>query len=287
MLTFRNEKEEIRLVWKILLLITGFQFIKLILKGIPTKVITLMLMRQGDSSEQAATAAREILQTGWAIPQIFIICESFIWVFCLWIMVQVIEKNSFKPYIQILIPRKQSARLMGIAAVGTLVWYYLQMIFQAVISASSEINWLNHELTLMGFILMVLSAVSVSLTQVLAFRTWMQRRLSKKLGNLAGILIISAILVIFQVMKMKLNLWDIFAWLLIYSLIGYLFLKTRSVYLLAGIHLMMQLLPGITGFLLPGVSMLILTSILIIFFFRNKFINFLLVLKRRYLLPED
>ncbi|MFW9966950.1 MAG: lysostaphin resistance A-like protein [Candidatus Thorarchaeota archaeon] len=84
-----------------------------------------------------------------------------------------------------------------------------------------------------------------SFWQEIVFRGYLQTRAVEEYGRLAGVMSVTIVFVVFHGLVQTLTLYGILTGLLLFSFIGLLYDKTRSLYLVGVIHAVLNFLPAL------------------------------------------
>ncbi len=215
---------------------------------------------------EATDQARVFVQTHPVSGDLLALAEGLIWLLFGWILVTQVEKQPFKSLLIGFEWKKNSGWMILsgvlIAALFVILSIGLNVIFWEG-SISSFIPRISGAIG--GIFLTVVAAVVLAFSQELIFRSYLQDRMIDKLGVAGGVSATAILFVVCGVVFRIMPAIELLSGIFLYILIGYLYYRLRSLYLVGSIHAMLILFPALFGVDAPGEERFLISILLMMF----------------------
>ena len=267
----KNKNGEIRRVWRLLLLVSPFLLAAYLLRYIPVRIQTRILINQGLSESSALAQARYMFLEDPTGASIVGIIQGSLWYVLVYLLVRSIEKQPCTLRSFGLAPNKNNPVLLILGVVLGLIMFFIYFAVDITFD-KSPIAWSPEKIGVLQIILVSLDMLANGFGEETAFRAYWQRVLVEHHGMWTGIILASTSFVLLHLLVAQFTVITIIAGISIACLFGILYVWTESVYLVGAMHATLNLAPRLLGQWPSDVSLLIVNSltlaIAVILYFR-------------------
>jgi len=247
---FRNEQGEVKLIWKVLLLIGGFFIVTILLKEVLVWLAANGYIHQSISS---SAEARNFMDESMLGGNLLALLEGILWFVMAWFLVSVIEKRPFKSQLTGFKWNKSSIWMIITGIVLAAFYVYLAIgidIFFLGGNTEEVTMQLNGNIVIILFT--VISALILAFGQELIFRSYLQDLLIDKFGVGGGVVLTAVLFVFCSVIFRILPIIELLSGFFLYMIIGYIYYRVRSLYLVGVMHAMLILFPSLLSISAPA-----------------------------------
>lgn len=267
----KNKNGEILRIWRLFLLVGPFLLAAYLLRYIPVRIQTRILIDQGLSESSALAQARYLFLEDLTGASIVGIVQGSLWYVLVCLLVRSIEKQTCTLGSFGLAPNKKSPVLLILGVVLGLIMFFIYFAVDITFD-KSPIAWSPEKIGVLQIILVSLDMLANGFGEETAFRAYWQRVLVEHHGMWTGIILASTSFVLLHLLVAQFTVITIIAGISIACLFGILYVWTKSVYLVGTMHATLNLAPRLLGQWPSDVSLLIVNSltlaIAVILYFR-------------------
>jgi membrane protease YdiL (CAAX protease family) len=228
---------EVRLVWRILLIIILSVAVAVILRFIPISLYTTFLTSSGVAQENALKSAKSIIFNDPLWSTVIGIMNGFISLLIVWFLIKVIERRSFALKSVGLDWRSNSQWALAFGFLLALVFYIANIVIGPTFGSSiPKVNIILSGVSIPIFIQRLVLYISMGFGEEVVFRGYLQIRLVERYGAYWGILIASIIFTLVHLGFMSLSPITIISGVLLWATIGALYHWSKSLYLVGMFH---------------------------------------------------
>ncbi|HKI45773.1 MAG TPA: CPBP family intramembrane glutamic endopeptidase [Balneolales bacterium] len=269
----KNDAGDVRLLWKVLLLVVGFFAVTYLLEEFFIWIAKYGVIRTGVMGSEATEQAHQFVSEFPPAGDLFAIAESLIWLLIGWVLVSKVEKQSFKSQLIGFEWKKNSIMMILIGIVIATLFVVLSIVMNVVFwGGTFDLLKVQVSGTFGGILLTFVAALVLAFTQELIFRSYLQDRMIDKFGVGVGIMLTSILFVVCNVIFRTMPAIELLSGIFLYILIGYLYYRLRSLYLVGSIHTMIILYPALFGIEAPGEERFVIAILLMMvgFYYFNE-----------------
>ena len=239
----RNDQREVRLWWRLILVIVLYVAAEILFRFIPIKVLSAILVGQGIPQNIALERASEIVFDDPGYSTAICILIGLMGLLIVWFLVRVIEKNRFTWKMVGLDWRRDSLPFMLLGAIlgllnvtgSLLIGKFLDS--NAFSSISARIDGSANE-----FFQLFLLFLARAFGEEIVFRGYIQSRLVDQYKAFWGISITAIVFVFLHQISYGLSPVLVLSGVMLWSSIGVLYHFSKSLYLVILIHAVMNTL---------------------------------------------
>lgn len=244
----RKDSGEVRLVWRLILIILLYVLAAVLLRLIPISIYAAILVNDGATLANALEKARFVIfeDPGWfaAIG----ILSGLVGLLIVWLLVRIIEKSSFTWKTVDLDWRRNSLLVMLLGAILALLLFVASILTGNILGFNNaSLNNLLQDISIPIFLQNFIVYLSMGFSEEIVFRGYFQTRLVKSYGAIWGILITAVVFVLLHQISYNLSPLIILSGVLLWTTIGALYYLSKSLYLVVIFH-------GVTNLLLNTVQ---------------------------------
>lgn len=237
MFVIRSRTGELRLVWRLAIILVLSVAVAFLLRFIPIVLYTAYLAGAGTPQEEALASAKTIVFEGPAWTTALGILNGFMYFLLVWLLIRVIEKRSFAwKEIGMDWRRRSLAALAGGALLALSLHIASPLAGLAFGSSIPSVSILLAGLAVPGVLLQLAHYLAMGFGEEVVFRGYMQTRLVERLGAVWGILIASVVFCSAHLVFMSLSPVTILSAVMLWAAIGTLYHWTKSLYLVGMFH---------------------------------------------------
>jgi membrane protease YdiL (CAAX protease family) len=267
---FKNEQGEVKLIWKVMLLIGGFFIVTILLKEVLVWLAANGYIHQSISS---SSEARNFMDESMLGGNLLAVLEGILWFVLAWILVSVIEKRPFKSQLTGFKWNKSSIWMIVAGIVLAAIYVYLAIGIDIFFLGGNTEEVMIQITGSTGIVFFtIISALILAFSQELIFRSYLQDILIDKFGVGGGVVLTAVLFVFCSVIFRMLPIIELLSGFFLYLIIGYIYYRVRSLYLVGVLHTMLILFPSLLNISAPAEERF-LTSVLFMiigFYYFNR-----------------
>jgi membrane protease YdiL (CAAX protease family) len=224
----RNDAGEIKLAWRLILVILLYVAVSVLLRLIPISLLTASLVRDGMTQGRALEKANTIILEDPVWSVVIGIISGLMGLLIVWFLVHVVERSKFT-WKEVGLDWRGNSSLFIL--VGTLLAFllYITYIFIEYLLGSFDSSK-STPLMGMGF------------GEEIVFRGYVQTRVVARFGAIWGILITAAVFVLLHQISYSLSPLTILSGTMLWITVGALYHLSKSLYLVGMFHGIMNTL---------------------------------------------
>jgi membrane protease YdiL (CAAX protease family) len=239
----RYRTGEVRLVWRLLIIILLFVAVAVLLRFIPISLYTAFLTSSGVVKGDALTSAKAIVFEDPVWSTVIGILNGLMSLPLVCLLIKVIERRSFSWKTVGLDWRRNSFSALAFGALLALLLYVAdKVVGQAFGSSIPSVNIILAGLSIPILIQRFVLYLAMGFGEEVVFRGYLQTRLVERYGALRGVLIASVTFTLVHIGFMSLSLVTIISGVMLWVTIGTLYHWSKSLYLVGMFHGMMNTL---------------------------------------------
>jgi membrane protease YdiL (CAAX protease family) len=256
----KNKEGKVRLLWRLFLLVVPFLLAAYLLRYVPIRIQTRILMEQGLSESAALSQARNLFLEDPIGSSIIGIVQGLLWYGLVCLLVRSIEKRPCSMRSFGLSLTRKSPVLLALGFILGLLMYFCYFTVDQIF-APTPIGWPPAEPGLLPVILVSLDMLVNGFGEETAFRAYWQRLLVDRHGLWLGILLASTSFVLLHLLVARFTITALFAGILLACLLGILYVWTGSIFLVGALHASLNLIPRLLNTWPSDMSLLIIHSL--------------------------
>jgi membrane protease YdiL (CAAX protease family) len=242
----KNEQGHVRLVWRLLTLVAPFFLTAYLLRFIPIRIQTAILVRRGLPESGALSQARDMFLEDPIGMSIIGILQGLLWYGLVCMLVRSIEKRSCS-WESFGLSRHGKRWVLVVPGVLLGLITYLTYFAVGSVFGQPPFAWSPTRLTILPIVLVSLDMLANGYGEETAFRAYWQRLLIDRHGLFAGILLASASFVLLHLLIARFTVIALLAGILLACLLGILYVWTGSIFLVGAMHATLNLAPRLLG----------------------------------------
>lgn len=273
MVILKNKSGEVRLIWRIILLVLVFLLFAYLLRYLPIRIMTAIYIHQGTSPSAAQSRAWSLFMEdpiGSSIPGIL---QGLIWYLLVFLIIKWVEKGTPTWKSFGLAAGRKVFWFTGLGFVFGLLMYFMYIGIGSLLD-QTHWTWSPEKLGVIPIILMLLNFLANGFGEETAFRAYLQDRLINRHGLWLGIAIASVLFVVLHLLIYQITGVALAANVLLAGLYGILYVWTGSVYLVGMMHTVFNLAPRLLDLWPSDMSLLVVNAlaflIIVVLFIRLK-----------------
>ena len=233
----RYRSGEVRLIWRLLIIIMLFVAVAVLLRFIPISLYTTFLTSSGMAQETALASAKAIVFEHPIWSMVIGILNGLMSLPLVWFLIKVVEKRSFAWKAVGLDWRRNSLSALAFGALLALLMYAASQIVGHVFGSSiPSVNIILAGLSVPIVIQNFAHYLAMGFGEEVVFRGYIQSRLVDRYGAPWGILTTSVTFTLLHLGFMSLSLVTIFSAIMLWVTIGALYHWSKSLYLVGMFH---------------------------------------------------
>jgi len=238
----KNSEGEVRLIWLLLLLVIPFLIAAYLLRYIPIRIQTTILINQGLSESTALSQARTTFLEKPIGSSLVGLIQGLLWypIVCFLIR-RVNKKNCDLKSLGLALGMKKFL-LIPLGLILGLVMYFGYFLVGSFFN-QGEFVWSPVKLGTTATILVSLNFIINGLGEETAFRAYWQDRLIHRHGLWIGIILASASFVLLHLLLYHFSVEFLVSSILLACLYGILYVWTGSIFLVGTMHAVFNLTP--------------------------------------------
>ena len=233
----RDMTGEVRLIWRVLIIITLFVAVAFLLRFIPIILYTGIMVSSGMDNDAALASAKTIVFEDPVWSTVIAILNGFMGLLLTWFLVRFIERRKFTWQSVGLDWRNNSLSLLALGALLALLMYFVEKVVgQAFGSSIPPVNIIMAGFSIAILIQKFALYLAMGFGEEIVFRGYLQTMLVERYGALWGILITSITFTLVHLGFMSLSLVTIISAVMLWVTIGALYHWSKSLYLVGMFH---------------------------------------------------
>ena len=259
----KNKAGEIRLIWRLLLLVIPFLLAAYMLRYIPIRIWAGILMYGGLSATAARSQAMVLFMEDPVVVSIIGILQGLLWFVIVCVLLRTTEK---RPCVSKSFGLAFTRKSLVLALLGLMMGLILNVVYYSVDSLINRAAfvWSPAELGMLPVVLVTLDMLANGFGEEAAFRAYWQRLLIERHGLWVGILLASAIFVLLHLLVAHYTAIALLAGILIACLFGILYVWTGSIFLVGTLHATFNLVPRLQGQWPSDIALLIVNALALV-----------------------
>lgn len=255
----KNKSGEVRLIWRLALLVLPFLIIAYLLRLIPIRIQIGILINQGIPAALAESQARTLFMEDPVASSIIGIFQGLTWYLLVFIIINWVEKGSLTLSSFGLAAKANSLRLISFGVLLGLVMY-LGYLGVGTLFEENSLVWSLEKLGILPFLLIFFNLLINGFGEETAFRAYFQTRLVNRHGLWLGIALASITFILLHLIIYPFTGIVIVAGIFLAGFFGILYIWTGSVIMVGIMHTIFNLAPRVLGNWPSDLSLLIVNA---------------------------
>lgn len=267
---FKNDQGDVKLIWKVLLLVGGFFVVAILLKELLVWLTASNIIHEEIVN---ASNARDFISEDLTSGNLLALAEGIVWFILVWILVSIIEKRPLKSQLMGLQWKKSSIWMIAGGIILAAVYVFMAIGFdQFLMGGQSGQLTIELNTNTSGIVFTIGAALVLAFSQELVFRSYLQDLMIEKLGVGGGVTLTAIIFIFCSVIFRILPIIELLSGFVLYLIIGYIYYRVRSLYLVGIFHASIILFPTLLGVIAPGEERFLVSVIFMIagFYYFNR-----------------
>jgi len=262
----KDESGQVRLVWRLILIVLLYVSVAVLLRFIPIRILTAYLAGQGTLQTNALEIATEIIIENPAWSTALGIIFGLTGLFIVWILISKVEKTKFD-WKAVGLDWKRNSLLMILLGALLAVLLCFGSIFTAYLLSATDISQIpiRINVSIPIFLLKLALFLAMGFGEEIVFRGYIQTRLVNRLRATWGILIAAVIFVLLHQIFHNLSPITILSGVMLWFTIGMLYHLSRSLYLCIFYHGVMNTLLNTLAFTFGEIESMIVHAFMLLF----------------------
>ena len=243
MTIFRNDAGEIRLVWRLILIVLLYVLAAVLLRLIPVVLYAAVLVSGGMVLRSALDQASSIILNNPVWNTAIGILSGLIGLLIVWFLIRKIEKSSFKWKSVGLDWKINSLLFILLGAVLAFILLAASLLTGNILGLNSTpLDGVMRGISIPILLQNLVLYLAMGLGEEVVFRGYVQTRLVERYKAVWGILIAAVIFVLLHQVSYNLSPNIILSGVMLWTAIGALYYLTRSLYFVIAFHGVMNAL---------------------------------------------
>jgi membrane protease YdiL (CAAX protease family) len=242
------------------MLVVPFLLAAYLLRYIPIRIQTRILIEQGLSESAALSQARYLFLEDPIGVSIVGVVQGLLWYILVCLLIRSIEKRPCVLRSFGLLLNGKSFVLIILGFILGLIMYYGCFAVGSIFN-QSPFAWSPAKLEILPVILVSLDMLANGFGEETAFRAYWQRLLVDRHGMWVGIILASASFVLLHLLIARFTVIALLASILLACLYGILYVWTDSIFLVGTMHTIFNLAPRLLGQWPSDIGLLIVNSL--------------------------
>lgn len=243
MSVIRSDTGEVRLVWRLILVILLYVAVAVLLRFIPITLLTASLVRDGMTQGSALARANTIILEDPVWSTVIATISGLMGLLIVWFLVHVIERSKFTWKTVGLDWRRNSPLLILVGTVLALLLFLASMLIGYVLGSSDS----SLSASFMGvgiaiFFQKFILYIGMGFGEEVVFRGYVQTRVVARLGVVWGVLVTAVVFTLLHQISYNLSAVTVLSGTMLWITIGALFHLSKSLYLVSMLHGVMNIL---------------------------------------------
>lgn len=261
MIIIRNDTGEIRLAWRLILVILLYVVAAVLLRLVPISLYTSTLVNNGMAQKNALEKASTVIFEDPVWSTAIGILSGFAGLVIVWFQVRALERSSFRWEAVGLDWRRNS--LLGIlfGTILALLFFAASILTGYILgSGGSSLNGVSIPVLFQNFVLYF----SMAFGEEIIFRGYVQTRLVERYGAIWGIPITAVVFVLLHQISYSLSPIIILSGVMLWTAIGALYHLSKSLYLVILFHGVMNVLMNTLDFNAGDIASMVVHALMLV-----------------------
>ncbi len=259
----RNRAGDVRLVWRLLLLVVPFLGAAYLLRYVPIRIQTEVFIDRGLSESTALSRARHLILEDPVWSSIVGAIQGLFWYPLLCFLLKVVERRACSLRDLGFAPGRRSLSLIPLGLALALILYRGYFWVGSFFNQAAFI-WSPTRLNAATITLMSLNFVTNGFGEETAFRAYFQDRLIQRHGLWVGIALASSSFVLLHLLIYRYSGLFLIASILLAAVYGILYVWTGSIYLVGTMHAVFNLVPKLLVQWPPDLGLLVVHGLVLL-----------------------
>jgi membrane protease YdiL (CAAX protease family) len=262
MSVIRNDAGEVRLAWRLILVIVLYVAVAALLRFIPISLLTASLVRDGMVHGDAVETANTIIGEDWVWSTAIGALSGLMGLLIVWFLIRALERSEFTWRAVGLDWRSNSLLVILLGALLAALLYSASVLAGYVLGSSgSSLSTSTMGASIPVFIQKLVLFLLMGLGEEVVFRGYAQARLVKRFGAIWGVLATATIFTLLHQISYRLSPVTILSGLMLWTAIGALYHISKSLYLVVMFHGLMNTLLNTFAFEVGDVASMIANAL--------------------------
>ncbi len=272
----RNDTGEIRLVWRLILIILLYVAAAVLLRLVPISLYSAVLVNDGMTLGNALEKAKSIILEDPIWYTAIAVLSGLSGLLIVWFLVREIEKSSFTWKKVGLDWRSNSLLIILLGALFALFLFVASILTRYILGSNgSSLNVFMNDVSIPIFFQNFILYLAMGFGEEIVFRGYVQTRLVERHRAIWGILITAVVFVLLHQVTYSLSPILILSGVMLWTTVGILYHLSKSLYFVVIFHGLMNALFNTFDFEFGDIVSLIVHAIalLLVFvvaFFRSR-----------------
>lgn len=249
MSVIRSDTGEVRLAWRLILVILLYVAVTVLLRIIPSSLLIAVLVRDGMTQASALERANTIILEDPIWSTVIGTLNGLVGLLIVWFLVKVVERSTFTWKAVGLDWRGNSPLLIIVGALLALLLFITYIFAEYLLGSSGSL--LNA--SLMGvsiaiFFQKFILYIAMGFGEEVVFRGYVQTRLVARFGVIWGVLVTAIVFTLLHQIVHSLSPVTILSGVMLWITIGALYHVSKSLYLVGMFHGVMNTLLNTLNF---------------------------------------
>jgi len=259
----RDKEGGIRVIWRLLLLVGPFLMAAFLLRYVPIRIQTRVLMNQRLSEAAAQSQARRMFLEDPVWASAIGIPQGLLWYVIVCVLIRSTEK---RPCVLESVGLSPKGKRLVLVPLGFLLGLIMYFGYFAVGRAFGQPPFVRspEKLAVLPLVLVSLDLLANGFGEEAAFRAYWQRLLVDRHGLWLGIALASTSFVLLHLLIAHFTVMALLAGILVACLFGILYVWTESIFLVGALHTTLNLGPRVLGPWPSDVSLLTVNGLALV-----------------------
>jgi membrane protease YdiL (CAAX protease family) len=249
MSVIRNDAGEVRLAWRLILVILLYVGVAVFLLVIPSSLLTAVLVRDGTTQASALERANAIILKDPVWSTVMGAISGLMGLLIVWFLVHVVERSTFTWKAVGLDWRGNSPLLIILGALLALLLLIAYIVVEFLLgSSSSSLNAPLMGVSIAIFFQKFILYIAMGLGEEVVFRGYVQTRLVARIGVIWGVLVTATVFTLLHQIFHSLSTVTILSGVMLWITMGVLYHMSKSLYLVGMFHGVMNTLLNTLNF---------------------------------------
>jgi len=243
MSVIRNDTGEVRLAWRLILVILLYVAVAVLLRFIPIRLLTAFLVRDGMTQGSALERANTIILEDPVWATVIGTLNGLMGLLIVWFLVHVVERSTSTWKAVGLDWRGNSPLLILLGTLLALLVFIAYMFVGYLLGTSgSSLNTLLTGVSIAIFFQKFILYIAMGFGEEVVFRGYVQTRLVARFGVIWGVLVTAIVFTLLHQIAYRLSPVTALSGTMLWITIGALYHFSKSLYLVGMFHGVMNTL---------------------------------------------
>lgn len=255
MSVIRNDTGEVRLAWRLVLVILLYVAVAVLLRFIPTSLFTASLVRDGMTQESALERANTIIHEDPVWSTVIGTLNGLMGLLIVWFLVNVVERST-STWKAVGLDWRGNSRLLIMLGALLALLLFIAYIFVGYLlgSSGSSLNTLLRGVSIAIFFQKFILYIAMGFGEEVVFRGYVQTRLVARCGVIWGVLVTAVVFTLLHQISYRLSPVTVLSGTMLWITIGALYHLSKSLYLVGVFHGVMNSLLNTLSFEVTDIS---------------------------------